>query len=261
MVCEEWILSQGAWKTPREVIQKTLCSQFLLVILSVLFSLAPCFKLSRSNKTERIFNQTIQERINSVWSVRNVTSLLVFLFFRTVRAVRMGYLFVAKRKQAPSMIKQSWFKRCSVLIRVDWFIVVYPQLWMIVGNSKKRLRGTHSICQCRSLTNRQQVQCTAKSVWFGTSRPKSLGFIIIWGGFREIPNEQTGCGNFFQSKLKSNIALNKIMSNLPLRSGRVQPSALLKKNHLWKSISFIFTREESLYSQSEWRTVLSHVEV
>lgn len=117
------------------------------------------------------------------------------------------------------MIKQSWFKRCSVLIRVDWFIVVYSQLWMIVGNSKKLLRGTHSICQCRSLTNRQQVQCTAKSIWFGTSRPKSLGFIIIWGGFREIPNEQTGCGNFFQSKLKSNIALNKIMSNLPLRSG------------------------------------------
>ena len=154
------------------------------------------------------------------------------------------------------MTKQSWFKRCSVLIQVDWFIEVYPQLWMWEIR-KKRLRGTHSICQCRSFTNRQQVQCTAKSVWFGTSRPKSLGFIIAKSRMSKLV-----VVIFFQSKLKSNIALNKIMSNLPLRSGRVQPSALLKKNqYLWKSIRFIFTREESLYSQSEWRTVLSHVEV
>ena len=34
------VLSQGARNTPREVIQKTLCSQFLLVILSIFVSLA-----------------------------------------------------------------------------------------------------------------------------------------------------------------------------------------------------------------------------
>ena len=33
------------------------------------------------------------------------------------------------------------------------------------------------------------------------------------------------------------------------------------KAHLYKSIRFIFTCEESLYSQSEFRTAISHVEV
>ena len=33
------------------------------------------------------------------------------------------------------------------------------------------------------------------------------------------------------------------------------------KAHLYKSIRFIFTCEKSLYSQSELRTAISHVEV
>ena len=36
---------------------------------------------------------------------------------------------------------------------------------------------------------------------------------------------------------------------------------LLHKANLYKSIRFIFAREKSLYSQSERRTALSHVEV
>ena len=36
---------------------------------------------------------------------------------------------------------------------------------------------------------------------------------------------------------------------------------LFHKAHLYKSIRFIFTCEKSLYSQSELRTAISHVEV
>ena len=36
---------------------------------------------------------------------------------------------------------------------------------------------------------------------------------------------------------------------------------LFHKAHLYKSIHFIFTCEKSLYSQSELRTAISHVEV
>ena len=36
---------------------------------------------------------------------------------------------------------------------------------------------------------------------------------------------------------------------------------LFHKAHLYKSIGFIFTCEKGLYSQSEWRTAISHVEV
>ena len=36
---------------------------------------------------------------------------------------------------------------------------------------------------------------------------------------------------------------------------------LFYKAHLYKSIRFIFTCEKSLYSQSELRTAISHVEV
>ena len=36
---------------------------------------------------------------------------------------------------------------------------------------------------------------------------------------------------------------------------------LFHKAHLYKSIRFIFTCGKGLYSQSEWRTAISHVEV
>ena len=36
---------------------------------------------------------------------------------------------------------------------------------------------------------------------------------------------------------------------------------LFHKAHLYKSIHFIFTCGKGLYSQSEWRTAISHVEV
>ena len=36
---------------------------------------------------------------------------------------------------------------------------------------------------------------------------------------------------------------------------------LFPKAHLYKSIRFIFTCGKGLYSQSEWRTAISHVEV
>ena len=36
---------------------------------------------------------------------------------------------------------------------------------------------------------------------------------------------------------------------------------LFRKSHLYKSIRFIFTCGKGLYSQSEWRTAISHVEV
>ena len=53
--------------------------------------------------------------------------------------------------------------------------------------------------------------------------------------------------------LRSNVSAERFITH--------KTRILFRKAHLYKSIRFIFTCEKSRYSQSEWRTAISHVEV
>ena len=82
-------------------------------------------------------------------------------------------------------------------------------------------------------------------------REKGLMTAVQANKFKITRKEMTGTGISKLIPTDSFISTSNITHNMRI---------LFHKAHLYKSIRFIFTCEKGLYSQSEWRTAISHVE-
>ena len=75
--------------------------------------------------------------------------------------------------------------------------------------------------------------------------------------------------NFKPQKIMLTVKCEKLLKKAFVSGNKIIVELLITHNmrilfheaHLYKSIRFIFTCGKGLYSQSEWRTAISHVEV